>query len=240
MKTYEESDELSHSDAEVTLGMRSILGIFFGLVLVCGVFFGFGYSLGRGNTDKAVTSARTVSPSLGATPSSAVKTVVEDSDPSSADTAENHRYASVAGPGGPTRKPAEALNPHKPSAAASAVPQVLNAANSTNVNTPNGAVVTKTSYSVPAPVGTIPPPASPVLGSAPAATTIMVQIAAVSQREDADVLVSALKKLGYSASVRSEPEDKLLHVQIGPFATRDEAKIVRTKLLDDGYNAILK
>ncbi len=68
----------------------------------------------------------------------------------------------------------------------------------------------------------------------------MVQIAAVSHREDADVLVSALKKLGYNASVRSEATDKLLHVQIGPFPARDEANLVRTKLLNDGYNAILK
>jgi cell division septation protein DedD len=68
----------------------------------------------------------------------------------------------------------------------------------------------------------------------------MVQIAAVSRREDADVLVSALGKLGYHASARPAPTDNLLHVQIGPFATRDEAKIMRTKLLNDGYNAILK
>jgi cell division septation protein DedD len=40
--------------------------------------------------------------------------------------------------------------------------------------------------------------------------------------------------------VRSESQDQLLHVQVGPFATRDEAKVMRTKLLGDGYNAILK
>lgn len=68
----------------------------------------------------------------------------------------------------------------------------------------------------------------------------MVQIAAVSRPQDADVLVSALRKLGYSASVRSETNDPLLHVQIGPFATRDAAKVMRAKLLSDGYNAILK
>lgn len=68
----------------------------------------------------------------------------------------------------------------------------------------------------------------------------MVQIAAVSHREDADVLVSALKKLGYNASVRSANTDNLLRVQIGPFATRDEAKNIRAKLLNDGYNAIVK
>ena len=34
-------------DSEVTLSPASLLGIFLGLVLVCGVFFGFGYSVGR-------------------------------------------------------------------------------------------------------------------------------------------------------------------------------------------------
>lgn len=68
----------------------------------------------------------------------------------------------------------------------------------------------------------------------------MVQIAAVSHRQDADVLVSALKRLGYDASVQTGASDNLLHVQVGPFATRDEAKLMRTKLLNDGYNAIVK
>ena len=34
--------------SEITLSTASLLGIFFGLVLICGVFFGFGYSMGRG------------------------------------------------------------------------------------------------------------------------------------------------------------------------------------------------
>jgi DedD protein len=68
----------------------------------------------------------------------------------------------------------------------------------------------------------------------------MVQVAAISRQEDADVLVAALKKHGYDAIIRSDPKDNLLHVQIGPFATRDEARAMRAKLLADGYNAILK
>jgi len=68
----------------------------------------------------------------------------------------------------------------------------------------------------------------------------MVQVAAVSRQEDADVLVGALKKHGYNAVVRSDPKDNFLHVQVGPFATRDEARAMRAKLLADGYNAILK
>jgi cell division septation protein DedD len=68
----------------------------------------------------------------------------------------------------------------------------------------------------------------------------MVQIAAVSRPEDANVLVSALRQRGYGVVVRSEPQDKLLHVQVGPFANRVQAAAIKEKLLSDGYNAIIK
>jgi cell division septation protein DedD len=67
-----------------------------------------------------------------------------------------------------------------------------------------------------------------------------VQIAAVSHQEDADLLVSTLKRRGYSVAIRSEPQDKLLHVQIGPFASHKDADAMRQRLLADGFNAIVK
>lgn len=68
----------------------------------------------------------------------------------------------------------------------------------------------------------------------------MVQIAAVSNPADADVLVGALRKRGYSVTIRNQPGDTLLHVQVGPFAARADAIAMKQKLLGDGYNAILK
>ena len=68
----------------------------------------------------------------------------------------------------------------------------------------------------------------------------MVQIAAVSHREDADILISTLKQRGYDVFIRQEPQDKLLHVQVGPFASRKDADAMRQHLLADGYNAIVK
>ncbi len=41
-------EEEEGKTSEITLSTASLLGIFFGLVLICGVFFGFGYSMGRG------------------------------------------------------------------------------------------------------------------------------------------------------------------------------------------------
>jgi cell division septation protein DedD len=69
---------------------------------------------------------------------------------------------------------------------------------------------------------------------------IMVQIAAVSHAEDAEVLVAALRRRGYPVTVRRELADNLIHVEIGPFVTRNDAEIMRQKLLSDGYNAIVQ
>src|ERR1700735_1938513 len=54
LETEEEVDERA---SEITLSTASFLGIFFGLVLICGVFFGFGYSMGRGVGPSAQASA---------------------------------------------------------------------------------------------------------------------------------------------------------------------------------------
>ena len=68
----------------------------------------------------------------------------------------------------------------------------------------------------------------------------MVQIAAVKNQSDAEALAAALRKNGFTPAVRTEAQDKLLHVQIGPFANRDEAKTMRQKLSEAGYNAFIK
>ena len=77
-------------------------------------------------------------------------------------------------------------------------------------------------------------------GAAPAPGTSYVQVAAVSHKEDADLLLGSLRKRGYSATVRQMPSDKLLHVQIGPMSNKKEADAMRKRLQADGYNAIVK
>ena len=68
----------------------------------------------------------------------------------------------------------------------------------------------------------------------------MVQIAAVSHTEDADVLVGALRRRGYVVTAHHDAGDGLIHVRLGPFSSRDEANKWRLKLLNDGYNAIVE
>jgi DedD protein len=52
--------------------------------------------------------------------------------------------------------------------------------------------------------------------------------------------MGALKGRGYSVAERSEPQDKLLHIQVGPFSNRKDAEAMRQRLMSDGYNAIIK
>lgn len=70
--------------------------------------------------------------------------------------------------------------------------------------------------------------------------TAVVQVAAVSHKQDAEFLLQALKKRGYDAAIRQVPQDKLLHVQLGPYATKKDATTMRDRLTADGYNAIVK
>ncbi len=90
--------------------------------------------------------------------------------------------------------------------------------------------------------------AAPALAAAPESlsapvgpqSSLMVQIAAVSHAADANTLAGALRHNGFRAMVRTTSADPLYHVQVGPFATLDAAKAMRSRLVDSGYNAFIK
>jgi DedD protein len=213
MRTLFDTDEEEEVKAsEITLSTASLLGIFFGLVLICGVFFGFGYSMGRGTGQGAQAHALDNIPA--STPG--------DGDES----------ASAAPP------PAAAPEETPASAKAAVVKPVVKEDTVTEDDTPAKPEPPPSSKptAVKLPPAYVPPADAPAsLSGRP-----MVQIAAVARPEDADVLVSALRQRGYGVVVRNEPQDKLLHVQVGPFADRNQAAAMKQKLLSDGYNAIIK
>ena len=82
-------------------------------------------------------------------------------------------------------------------------------------------------------------PTGQVQSVLPQGAGVMVQIAAVSHVDDATVLMNALKRRGYAVIARREPADSLIHVQIGPFASRADANAMSQRLLSDGYNAVV-
>jgi cell division septation protein DedD len=213
--------------AEITLGGRSLLGIFFGLVLICSIFFGLGYSVGRGSAGKtAVAAAGSDTPvpaSNGGvgkpSPQQALASAPDNSDASAASGAPEESAPALE----PAVAPATESGPESGSRA-SAAP---------------AAAVKPAGFPSQEPGAANPPVLRPAVATT-AANGIMVQVAAISVPQDADILVEALKKRGYTAVIRNEPQDRLLHVQLGPFASRAEASAMRTKLLGDGYNAVVK
>lgn len=69
-------------DTEITLGLGKMLALFFGLVALCAVFFGMGFSLGR-NSVKPATAE--LSPALPATNSAARPSAVKPAGANSSD-----------------------------------------------------------------------------------------------------------------------------------------------------------
>lgn len=82
--------------------------------------------------------------------------------------------------------------------------------------------------------------AQPAASNPQPATSFVVQVAAVSSQDVADILTTSLQKKGYTVVVRHEPQDKLLHVQMGPFTDKKEAQAMQARVLADGFNAIVK
>jgi len=215
-------------DREITLNMGTILGIFFGLVLVCAVFFGMGYTLGRRSSQPQVTAdgAPADSNFNGFKPSPqsvAIQPVPGYLSSSAAAAANNAATTTVSAPAAPA-----ASESAKPAATASVA----------EAETTKPVVATTTPAKPPTAAPIVSAPPAPA-AAAPAQPSI-VQVSAVSHQEDADLLVSSLKKRGYAVYARSDAGDKLIHIQLGPFPNRAEANAMRQRLLGDGYNAIVK
>jgi len=175
-------------DTELTLGPMMLLGFFIGLVLLCGLCFGAGYSMGSHSAHESVVTGQ--QPVAGGTAQAA---------------------ASLP----------------KPSAA----PQ--------NISQPQPAVAT-TPTPAPSATPALPAAAAQTEPATVSALALMVQIAIVSHQEDADVLVSALRQRGYTATARHDPADNQFHVRIGPFNSHNDANAMCRKLLHDGYNATVQ
>jgi cell division septation protein DedD len=200
----------SSQDTEITLGTAKLLGLFFGLVMVCAVFFALGYTLGR-KSDPGLSS-----------------------------------FSAAA--------PAQSTSRAKPAGAASGQSSSMSFYKSVEQKNSNAQLTPATADSS-SPASSATQPDSSPSASAPESQSAnppdpmapvpmggyFVQVAAVSKQEDAESLVDALKKKQYPAFVAaSATTDKLFRVQLGPFGDIKEAEAMRSRLVNDGYNPILK
>jgi cell division septation protein DedD len=201
----------SSQDTEITLGTGKLLLLFFGLVGVCALFFGLGYSLGR-KSEPTIASAST-----GPAPQTASSTNKASGGSGAAPPMTFYKAVEQKDATPELTPPPDAKSDTKTDPNAAAAP-------AGNANT----------APAPAPAAADPTTTIPSVG-------YFVQVAAVSKQEDADALVDALKKKDYPAFVASgAATDKLFRVQLGPFSEIKDAEAMRTKLTGDGYSPILK
>jgi cell division septation protein DedD len=209
----------SSQDTEITLGTAKLLGLFFGLVIVCAVFFALGYTLGR-KSDAGLSATITVPPlqssSNGSKPGSA-----RSSEPAPSMTFYKAVEQKDANP---------QLTPGTSNASpAGQAPAASPAGSSPETSSSGASAQPSQTGNPPDPTGVLP------------TTGYFVQVAAVSKQDDAEALVDALKKKQYPAFVAgNSATDKLFRVQVGPFADIKEAEAMRSRLINDGYNPILK
>lgn len=196
-------------DTEITLSTGKLLGMFFALAIVCGVFFTMGYLLGKSTSAGGRTEIVATVPS-----NSAGKPYAGNKTPEA--------VTQTCPPGSPNCEPVSSTVDTNPSAKS---PDQQTASQQ-----PSGS---KTADQSPA-------QSASTDGKNGAASSFMVQVAAVSKQEDAEILVSALRKKQYPVFIANAAGDPLFHVQVGPFSDKKDAEAMRTRLSGDGYNAIVK
>jgi DedD protein len=205
-------------DTEITLGTAKLLSLFFGLVIVCAVFFALGYTLGRKSD-------------VGLTPSAAAPLQATSNNLKPAGSASPQSAPQMGFYKAVEQKDANPqLTPASPDAASSTATQAPASSSGTSSSAP------ASSSGTPAQTANPPDP----LATLPSAGYV-VQVAAVTKQEDADSLVDALKKKEYPAFVATNSaSERLFRVQVGPFAEIKDAEATRTRLVNDGYNPIVK
>jgi cell division septation protein DedD len=215
----EQETMAASQDTEITLGSGKLLGLFFTLVVLCGISLAVGYSLGR-------NSAKSSAPPAVATPN-----------------------ASAPAPSATPKPGAAQLSPQTPPTKSSDCAGENCAAQTTAPAPTDltfyQAVQEKDSHPQLAPepgthdAASAPAPRVAAEGRTALGNGYVVQIAAVRNQDDARLLSETLRRQQYPVMI-NQPGDNLFHVQVGPYADMKEAEAIRSRLVGAGYNPFIK
>ncbi|MGD0425579.1 MAG: SPOR domain-containing protein [Candidatus Acidiferrales bacterium] len=220
------------------LESRHLVGLFLGVVLLCGVFFTLGYVMGRTQYGGAVHAAdgfngnapsASVSPKSKAAPAAKNAPAPAPPDNGGWDFYDNKKSASDH------LEPAPA-----PTASAAAT-----SANKTPASVP--AVATKSS-NAPPPAATKTVAATPKQPAQPARfqppamgkNSIVLQVAAVKLQRDALEMADAIQQKKFPSFVAISPADSFYHVQVGPYPDMPSAENAKRALEQLGFKPIIK
>jgi cell division septation protein DedD len=226
-------------ETEFTLSPIKLLGLFFAVVVLCGIALAVGYNLGRTSARKEF--AAVPAPAAQPAPATAAKPGAEQAAPS----------ASQASPAQPAPETATADNKPPECLAgdcsharpASATPAGAATAQPAPAQSGNGSMsfYKLKDKETHAPL-TLPPP--PAAAAAQQHATLgpgySVQVAAVSNQDEAKRLRDQLMAQQYPVII-TNPGDKLYHVQVGPYPEIKEAEVMKQRLVAAGWStAFLK
>jgi cell division septation protein DedD len=204
------------------LESRHLVGLFLGVVLLCGVFFTLGYVMGRQQYGGSVHAADAAP--LRTAPSAPASTRNKEASP-----------ANNSAPGGGDWDfygKNGAANDH------------LETAPSTRAKEPASSTAPKSVNSTP-PVSAKAVPASskesarfqpPAMGK----NSIVLQVAAVKLQRDALEMADAIQQKRFPSFVANSPADNFYHVQVGPYADMVSAENAKRALEQLGFKPIIK
>lgn len=201
------------------LESRHLVGLFLGVVLLCGVFFTLGYVMGRtqyGGSVRAEGPVPVVAPSR---PSPAK---AKDMPPLPAPA--NTEWDFYAKKDNSHMEPA----PKSTAPAPAAIPAV--------VTKSQGAPPAATARSVAAaakPSASYQPPRFPK-------GAIVLQVAALKREGDALKMADEIQQKRYPAFVIMLPSDGLYHIQVGPYGDEKSAENAKRTLEQIGFKSIIK
>jgi DedD protein len=205
------------------LESRHLVGLFLGVVILCGVFFTLGYVMGHTQYDAAVhaADATLVRPEVSTRPKP--KSSEAEKPPAPAvgewdfysNKEDDHMQAAPEGA--------------SPSASTSASPRL-----SAGENEPSRNRTAEKPGVTPAklPAHFQPPRMTK--------SAMVLQLAALRRQSDALAMADALQQKRFPSFVVTPTTDNFYRVQVGPYATEAEAEAAKRELDRQGFKAIIK
>lgn len=212
--------------ADRVLESRHLVGMFLGVVFLCGVFFTLGYVMGRTQYGGPVHAAETLiqkvekAPLLVA-PNSAAPRASRNTEPAAPAVPSSSEW-DFYGKKNSDAPPSAASSPWASQPKAPIAP----------VNSPTPAVATKKAGGAQPPSRYQPP--TMLKGS------ITLQVAAVTRESDALSMADALQQKRFPSFVVTPTTDNFYRVQVGPYPDVATAEKVKAQLDHAGFKAIIK
>ncbi len=202
---------------ERVLESRHLVGLFLGVVLLCGVFFTLGYVMGRNQFGGSVHAAESA---VKNTPSSAKSKSAESPEtptPKWDFYDKNEDTSHLEPPATALKSPPASSAPAKPTA---------------NVSAPNVAAAKPSATDAKA-AAHLQQPAIPK-------SAILLQVAALRRQSDALEMAEAIQQKRFPCFVATPSSDNYYRVQVGPYQDIASAESAKRSLEQLGFKPIIK